>query len=107
MTKAEFIEKYGEEAFKRYLAYHREYGRKYYQEHKEKLCKRYVGYAMRNYKETRRTGLPKCVRCIETGEIFENSVEASRSLELNKRAVANAIHRNCTAGGYHWEYLDE
>ena len=36
MTKAEFIEKYGEEAYKKKLEYHRKYNRKHYQNHKEK-----------------------------------------------------------------------
>ena len=62
--------------------------------------------AFRCNKESRQ-GRPSPVRCIETGEIFENSVEASRSVGLNIRAVTNAIHRNCSAGGYYWEYVED
>ena len=138
MTKAEFIEKYGEEAYKKKLEYHRKYNRKhyqthkekyieksrkyyqnhkenchksarkYYQNHKEKCKKLYVENAKRHYVKFGTVGRARGqVRCIETGEIFENSAEASRSVGLNIRAVCTAIHRNIKAGGYHWEYLED
>lgn len=50
-------------------------------------------------------GLP--VRCIETGEIFDNGAEASRSMGLHANAVNHSIHRGYRAGGYYWEYIDE
>ena len=138
MNKAEFIEKYGEEAYKKKLECNRKYCQnhreeinerakkwaqehkdrvkeqkrkwfqKYYQNHKEELSEKCISYAMLNYTRSGVVGRKRGqVRCIETGEIFDNSAEASRSLGLNIRAVANAIHRNCGAGGYHWEYVEE
>lgn len=49
----------------------------------------------------------KKVICIETGKIFNSTVEASLYLGLNRNAVACAIHNNYRAGGYYWKYLEE
>jgi hypothetical protein len=49
------------------------------------------------------------VRCIETNEIFRNAAEASRFCGLKQGDI---IYLCCkgkqkTAGGYHWEYVNE
>lgn len=98
MTKKERDKKFREE--------HPDYWKKYYQANKDKY-KGYLERIKKQYCKSGEVGRPRGqVRCIETGEIFENSVEASRSIGLNKRAVTNAIHRNGSAGGYHWEYVE-
>lgn len=92
---------------KRTLEAHPDYWKKYYQANKDKYTKG-VERSKNQYRKSGEVGHKRgLVRCIETGEIFDNSVEASRSIGLNKRAVTNAIHRNCSAGGYHWEYVEE
>lgn len=48
----------------------------------------------------------KRVRCIETGEIWQSSNEASKELGLSRNSVANAINRGGKAKGMHWEYVD-
>jgi len=69
----------------------------------------------------------KPVRCIETGEVFESMTAAGRSIgsagfrtnrdgggPLHHSNISHAIHRHGgrhggvqTAGGYHWEFVDE
>ena len=49
----------------------------------------------------------KPVRCVETGEIFENSQKAAngdRGTANNIRAVANHYKGRSTCMGYHWEF---
>lgn len=48
----------------------------------------------------------KSVVCVETGEIFESSSAASRSLGLANSAVSNSIRKKTKCGGYHWAYID-
>lgn len=101
------------------------HNRRYYEANKERINQRNKEYRERNkdyckaYDKARRKrnynyfniashgphGLP--VRCIETGEIFDNGAEASRSMGLHANAVNHSIHRGYRAGGYYWEYLGE
>lgn len=49
----------------------------------------------------------KAIRCVETGEIFENSQKAAngdRGTANNIRAVANHYKGRSTCMGYHWEF---
>lgn len=49
------------------------------------------------------------VRCVETGEIFDSVAEANAYLGY-LRLIENVLNEhtaNETAGGYHWEYVDE
>ena len=49
------------------------------------------------------------VRCIETGEIFDSVAEANKYLGY-LRLIENVLNEhtaNETAGGFHWEYVDE
>lgn len=50
----------------------------------------------------------KKVRCAETGNQFVSLSDAARAVGLrNGNSISRAIDRGGTAGGYHWEYLDE
>lgn len=47
----------------------------------------------------------KRVICLETGEVFESILDATRIKKLNKGDISHAINRtnnHKTAGGYHW-----
>lgn len=91
---------------KRTLERDPDYWKKYYQTNKDRYTEG-VERSKNQYRKSGEAGHRKGqVRCIETGEIFESSAEASRSVGLNIRAVSNAMHRNITAGGYHWEYVE-
>lgn len=53
--------------------------------------------------------LDRKVRCVETDEIFENSMIAANGIRHkanNIRAVANHYYGRNTCGGYHWEFVD-
>lgn len=48
------------------------------------------------------------VRCITTGDIFDNVSDASRKTGLSRRAISyacNGVHETC--GGMRWEFVDE
>lgn len=58
------------------------------------------------------------IRCLETGKMYESIADASRDTGINNNSIRavglrngnsirRAIDRGGTAGGYHWEYLDE
>ena len=49
------------------------------------------------------------VKCVETGEIFDSVAEANAYLGY-LRLIENVLNEhtaNETAGGLHWEYIDE
>ena len=49
------------------------------------------------------------VKCVETGEIFDSVAEANAYLGY-LRLIENVLNEhtaNETAGGFHWEYVDE
>lgn len=58
--------------------------------------------------EKRKTNKIKKIRCIETNEIFQSAIDA-----FKKTGIANCnITRVCkgqrkTAGGFHWEFIEE
>ena len=48
------------------------------------------------------------VMCIETGRVFNTSKEAAQWLGMSPSCVAQVLNGySKTAGGYHWEYVDE
>lgn len=50
----------------------------------------------------------KRIKCVETGEIFDCSIEAAkgnRATANNIRAVANKCYGRKTCLGYHWEFI--
>lgn len=71
-------------------------------------CKEYCKWVSKteNAEEVNNRFHSKSVKCIETGKIYSNSREASKSFNLSHDTVAKACRgeRN-TAGGYHWEYI--
>ena len=47
------------------------------------------------------------VRCVETGDVFQSQIEAAKSLGLHFCTISACLcGRNKTAGGFHWERLD-
>lgn len=53
-------------------------------------------------------GKRKTIVCLETGNQFVSLSDAARAVGLrNGNSIRRAIDRGGTAGGYHWEYLDE
>ena len=66
-----------------------------------------INYGTRN----KRTGQKqmKPILCVETGVIYESLSEASKSMELSMGNISCVCrHRKWfkTAGGYHWEYVE-
>lgn len=59
---------------------------------------RYSNAGSKNYKA-------KPVRCVETGQVFGSTTEASRWLGLSKKTLGTSIWRGSRSGGYHWEYV--
>lgn len=56
----------------------------------------------------RAEGAPYRVVCLETRNQFVSLSDAARAVGLrNGNSIRRAIDRGGTAGGYHWEYLDE
>ena len=50
----------------------------------------------------------KMVRCIETGEVYQSSVEASRTLGINRSNISSVCRGKLkSAGGFHFEYLSD
>lgn len=48
------------------------------------------------------------VRCVETGEVYANQAEASRATGIGRYNISNCITgKQQTAGGYHWERIEE
>lgn len=57
---------------------------------------------------------PKKVKCIETGQIFESTRDASHWLEFireinycNMDLIKRACRKKGTCFGYHWEFVEE
>lgn len=48
--------------------------------------------------------VPKKVKCIETGEVFESIASAARSVDRNPNALSYALKNNTKSAGYHWIY---
>lgn len=47
----------------------------------------------------------RCVKCIETGRIYESILDASRENRLSPGNIVSCAKGNLkTTGGYHWEY---
>jgi len=64
-----------------------------------------LGWENGLYKNNTAKHFCKKVLCIETNEVYNSATEASKKINLNLTAVAGAIFRNETAGGYHWKYI--
>lgn len=50
----------------------------------------------------------KAVRCVETGVIYKNFVEAAQAVNRNKSGISACIRgKQKTCGGYHWEVITD
>ena len=52
------------------------------------------------------TAKQKRVLCIETGQMFDSTKEASLFYSENKNGVSHAIRHNFAFCGYHWKYIE-
>jgi len=88
-------------------------GKKQSEEHKRKISeaqkgkkhseesKRKISEAQKNRKD-----LSKKVLCVETGEIFESTMEAERKTGIFQSNISLACSgKRKTTGGYHWRYV--
>ena len=78
------------------------------QEHKRKISEATRGEKNPMYgKDLSGANNPssKKVRCIETGQVYVSTVDASLSIGKSRGAVSAALKRKGACGGYHWEYV--
>lgn len=53
-------------------------------------------------------GRSKPVRCVETDERFESIRKAAEETGVRKSGIGQAAnHKQETAGGYHWEFIED
>lgn len=100
------------------------YGKHHSEETKEKLSKANRGENNHNYgkhlsEETKRkisnsrkgvsnTSRKRKVRCIETGEVYESVTCAGKEIGISYSNISSVCNGKAkTAGGYHWEYVEE
>lgn len=48
----------------------------------------------------------KMVRCIETNCVFESVRKAGIDTQIAHQNICKACKTGCTAGGFHWQYVD-
>lgn len=48
----------------------------------------------------------KMVRCVETNCIFESVRKAGKDMHIAHPSISKACKTGCTAGGFHWQYVD-
>ena len=46
-----------------------------------------------------------CIRCVETGDIFDSMAAVGRELGVTREAVRKAISNGYKCGGYTWEKI--
>lgn len=48
------------------------------------------------------------IRCVETGEIYNNQTQAAAAVGINRQCIVNVLAgKQNTAGGFHWERVYE
>ena len=53
-------------------------------------------------------GNSKKIRCVETGKIFDSARIAAKEMSLNNSTISSVCNgKRKTAGGYHFEFLQE
>lgn len=70
----------------------------------------YNNYMSDEGRENIRKAKSKAVRCVETGKVYRSTIEASKEMGIHVsqiRACARKQKHYNTAGGYHWEYLED
>lgn len=76
-------------------------------ESKRKISEAHKG--KKGHKKPEGSGTPpKKVLCVETGEIFESTMDASRKTRIHSQnisAVCNGRKGHKTTGGYHWRFV--
>jgi hypothetical protein len=61
-----------------------------------------------NWKPRANKNIPKKVRCVETGVVYNSAKEAMEKTGAHKdRIYKCCANPNLTSGGYHWEYVTE
>lgn len=79
-------------------------GKKMSEEQKEKLRRPKTEEHKRKLSEAK--SIP--VMCLETKEIFKNGIEAGHKYGISRGSISNAARgKTKTAGGYHWQYINE
>lgn len=66
----------------------------------------WINHIENNRKKSSGIGIPKRVKCVETGEIFESMAAAGKKVNKSRVSISGAIRRNGTCGGYHWEVIE-
>lgn len=52
--------------------------------------------------------LPKKVKCVETGKVYESMNLASADIGINSGGICSVLHgKKQTAGGFHWVFATE
>lgn len=86
-----------------------------YSRNREKALSKGVDFKImkKETKETKEnknngTGVPKRVRCIETGQIFESGAEAARQLGVDPSHLSKVCRgKQKSTHGYHFEFVEE
>lgn len=81
------------------------------QEHRRKTSEALIGHKVSEASRVkmRANHAKKAVRCIETGLIYESTIEAERKTGIRHDGISKCcrnIPKHITAGGYHWEFTD-
>lgn len=64
----------------------------------------HVGWHPRKSKQGQKAKPP--ILCVETKEIFETAVEASKAKGINASSLSQCLNKKCEmAGNYHWSYM--
>lgn len=68
----------------------------------------WCSYAYNNSYGSRTKRTCKPVLCIETGIIYESTVQAGKLTGVNRVHITNCCNnKKLSAGGYHWKYVKE
>lgn len=79
-------------------------GKRMTEKQKEKMHKPKTEDHKRKLSEAR----SRPVMCVETGEVFRNGIDAGHSCGVARGSISNAARgKTNTAGGYHWQYVNE
>ena len=65
-------------------------------------------YAYNNSYGNRTKRTCKPVKCVETGIIYDSTVQVGKSTGINRVNITNCCNSKLlSAGGYHWEYIND
>ena len=87
---------------------HHNTGKKFTLERKQKIREKMLGRVMTE-DQKKKIGMshaPYFYKCVETQEIFNTSVEASKKMNIDKTSIQRAANgKQKQAGGFHWERI--